>query len=130
MPVLIDSTVISNFASVDRLDLVRVLLQDAYTTAAVQAEVVDGIELGFDFLRGALAHFVSLSISGWIQLVELVEEEQLLFQRLTLEVDVGEASLLAVAAHGGWKLYTDDRRARIFAHRANIEVSGTDRCPG
>ena len=50
MPILIDATVLSNLASVGRLDLVSVVRDLHYLTSAVYEEIQQSVEEGYDFL--------------------------------------------------------------------------------
>lgn len=126
MPQLLDTTVISNFAAIERLDLLRVALDDAHMAVAVHAEIVRGIRDGYEFLRAVDAHLAPLQPGGWIHLTDLEsDEEREHFARLAARVHPGEAASLAIAAHRGWTFVTDDRAARQLAQREGVTVTGT-----
>lgn len=126
MPHLIDATVLSNFAAVERLDLLGLALGDAGMAAAVFAEVRRGIEDGYEFLRAIEAQIYPLKPNGWLRLIDVEgQEEHDRHVRLSAVVHPGEAASLAIAAHRGWVFATDDRAARRFAAEEGVAVTGT-----
>lgn len=115
-PVVLDTTVLSNFAHIRRPDLLRVLLgSGAVTTHTVMVELRTGVKLGFvprcDWL--------------WIATVTLTHGEQLLAGRFRTVLDLGESECLAVAVSRSAVFMTDDLAARRLAQRQGIAVSGT-----
>ena len=52
MNVIANTTIISNFASVGRLDILKELLGQLYITTEVYAEIQDGLAEGYDFYAG------------------------------------------------------------------------------
>ena len=52
MKTLANTTVLSNFAAVDRLDLIRQLHRRLYISNEVYEEVLDGLDEGYDFYIG------------------------------------------------------------------------------
>lgn len=126
MPVLIDATIVSNFVAVGRLDLVRLALGTVHMAATVHAEVRRGVEEGYEFLRAVESHISPLHPEGWIHLTDLErDDERGYYERLASVVQPGEAASLAIAASRGLAFATDDRRARLFAAREGVEVTGT-----
>ena len=65
MPTLLDATVLSNFAAVEGLDLLRHALTTAELAVTVYAEVQRGIRDGYEFLRAVEAHVSPLRGEGW-----------------------------------------------------------------
>jgi predicted nucleic acid-binding protein len=122
VPTLIDANVLSNLASVDRLDLLD-LLQDAiYLSSAAYDETQRGIEEGYEFLAKvdrALTdeRFSVTTIEG--------EQEWRLYQTIPTKLHRGEAMSLAIARCRGWHLLTDDRAARAYARSLGVGCSGT-----
>lgn len=49
-----NTTVISNFSLVDRLDLLESLFTVVYVTPEVQEEVITGFQEGYNFLKNTL----------------------------------------------------------------------------
>ncbi len=114
--VLIDNTVLSNFASVRRPDLVELALGEA---AATVVEVLDELETGVS--RKAIPR-VDWS---WLPVVSMREDERAVYQELLRKINKGEAACLAVAAARRGRVLTDDRDARKIAVEMQIPISGT-----
>jgi predicted nucleic acid-binding protein len=113
---ILDNTVLSNFALVARFDLLIKAMEDQIaTTPQVIGEFNNGVA------RGRLPQ-TSLD---WLEVVNLEAEEEALFQELLEHVNAGEASCLAVAAHRSGRVLTDDRDARKLAAQLRIPMSGT-----
>lgn len=116
MTVLLDNTVLSNFALVERPDLLRAALGTAAaTTADVMAEFEAGVELGR----------VPETDWSWLRTMTLSPTEQALYQQLQQHLNTGEAACLALAFHREARVLTDDRDARGLAGQMRIPVSGT-----
>ena len=114
--ILLNNTVLSNFAQVHRLSLLETAASGrAATTEAVLEEFNEGIALGY---------FQAVALD-WLPVVSLSPEEQQTFQLIHLRLGAGEASCLAMAQHRGMRVATDDRDARRYAQRTGIPVSGT-----
>jgi len=64
MNVIANTTIISNFAAVGRLDILRDLLGQVYITTDVYAEIQDGLIEGYDFYAGIESHIHPLSLDG------------------------------------------------------------------
>ena len=126
MNIIANTTIISNFAAVGRLDILRDLLGQIYITTDVYAEIQDGLIEGYDFYEGIESHIHPLALDGWIFLTALEGNEELrLFSHLPSSLHRGEASCLAIAARRGWAFLTDDARARKSARESKILISGT-----
>lgn len=116
MTILVDNTVLSNFALVGRMDLLQLALgAHAATTLQVMKEFRAGADLGrfptFDF--------------DWLQVLPLTSEEETYYQHLLRRLNAGEAACLAIASHRETRLLTDDRDARALAGQTGIGISGT-----
>jgi predicted nucleic acid-binding protein len=113
---LLDNTLLSNFALVERADLVRLGLgQDAVTTEAVWGKLQTGMRIGR----------LPKQDWSWLQVLALEEGEQMLYRHFARRLNVGEASCLAIAASRGYRVLTDDRDAREMAATWRIPISGT-----
>ncbi len=116
MLILLDTTVLSNFALVGRPDLLRLALgSEVAATPQVMAEIMAGVALGR----------VPETDLEWLKVVALSEVEEESYQRFLRHLNQGEAACLAVAAHRPARVLTDDRDARAFAVRRGIAISGT-----
>jgi len=114
--ILIDNTVLSNFALVQRPEFIRLAFVDKVgTTEHVFDELTTGVTLG----RLPECQW------EWLQKVRMTEEEALQFAQLRRQLDEGEASCLAVAAQRKWNIATDDKDARKWAIRLRIPHTGT-----
>ncbi len=116
--ILLDTTVVSNFAHVERLDLLRLAIPDAATTPHVITELERGVASGH----------LSTSDWGWLRVVNLVPSEETRLAQVRLILDDGEASCIAVAIERKASLFSDDMDARRYARRRGIKVSGTLGC--
>lgn len=126
MNVIANTTVISNLATVGRLDLLRDLLGKVYISTDVYAEIQDGLAEGCDFYAGIGSLIYPLTPSGWLCLTALSSDDELrVFGRLPTALHRGEASCLAIAEQRGRAFLTDDARARKVAQERNIITSGT-----
>ena len=113
---LLDNTVLSNFALIARVDLLIEAMGDQISTPP---QVIDEFNEGV--ARGRLPQ-IGLD---WLEVVSLEADEEALYQELTGRLNAGEAACLAVAAHRGGRVLTDDRDARILAAQIKIPISGT-----
>lgn len=114
--VLLDNTVLSNFALVQQPTLViRVCPGRACTTAAARAEHEAAVEKGL------------LQAQLWADLpvIELTEDEIQLVEMLPARLGPGERTCLAVAIQRGGVVATDDLGARQLARRQNVKITGT-----
>lgn len=116
MIALLDNTVMSNFSTVQRPDLVQTLLGSAVaTTERAFVELQTGIELGK----------LPPCDWSWLPVIELTPEEHKLYDQLRNTFNADEAASLAVAAKRGHRVLTDDLDARETAQQMGISISGT-----
>jgi len=129
MSIIANTTVISNFASIRHLDLLRQLFGVLYISTEVYEEIQEGIEEGYQFYIG-IHQVISLFVQdGWIRLTGVTDEEEIrLFGQLPSRLHGGEASCLAIARHWGWIFLTDDQAARDEATRLGVPISGSIGC--
>ena len=115
MLALLDNTVLSNFAIVHRVELIRAAIEDAATVPLVLDEYRAGVRLGR----------VPPIDWSWLSVLTLTEKEQVLLATLKLRLNDGEAACLAVAAIRHARIVTDDHDAREIAAKMRVAVSGT-----
>jgi predicted nucleic acid-binding protein len=119
---IVNNTVLSNFAVVDRLELLKDVFGKIYITPEVYAEVENGIKCGHIFQKYTKQ---VIDFEDWILIVNLNQNELDFYKQLIAIVDSGEASCLAVARKGNWLFLTDDHKARTIARKSEINFSGT-----
>jgi predicted nucleic acid-binding protein len=116
MTVLLDNTVLSNFSTVRRPDLVRAaFVEQVGTTEQAFQEMLDGIAIGK----------ISACDWDWLAHVTLTPMEQAQFEAFHEHLGMGEASCIAVAKEQGYRLATDDKDARRLARQLGIPLTGT-----
>ncbi len=116
MIALLDNTVLSNFSSVKRPDLVHAALgETAATVEEAYAELQAGIQLGK----------LPPCDWSWLPVLRLNESERAMYERLRERLNAGEAACLALATVRGYRVLTDDRDAREIAAQMQVPVSGT-----
>lgn len=116
MIILLDNTVLSNFALVGRADLLQQALgQTAATTVQVLQE----------FQRGVDLELLPATDWRWLRVLTLASQEEALNRQLCERLNAGEASCLAIAAQLKGQVMTDDRDARWIATQMQIPISGT-----
>jgi predicted nucleic acid-binding protein len=113
---LLDNTVISNFAVVERPKLLRIAFDDRLATSRQAFD-----ELTAGVRRGKLP---DLDWS-WLSIWSLQAEERLRYNQFLSDLNEGEAACLAMAVHRGCRIVTDDRDARELAHQLRIPLTGT-----
>ena len=116
MTVLLDNTVLSNFSTIQRPDLVRAaFVEPVGTTEQAFQEMQDGIAIGK----------IPDSDWNWLTRVELTSTEKAQFETFYEYLGAGEASCLAAAKGRGCRLATDDKDARRLARQLSISLTGT-----
>ena len=115
-PVLLDNTVLTNLALVNRADLVmRLWGAAACTTLSAMAEYQVGVQSGL------------LPADAWagLPVVTCTEDETAFEASLLPKLGAGERACLAVAVHRQGLLVTDDLDARNAAREQHVHVTGT-----
>jgi predicted nucleic acid-binding protein len=116
MTLIADTTVLSNFALVQRLELLSMAGSEVITAVQVMEEIRRGVERGI----------LSPCDWQWLPICTLdTPEEVQLFEHISQRLGQGEAACLALAVQRGYTFLTDDGDARRWSHRAEIPVSGT-----
>jgi len=77
MSVIANTTVISNFACIRRLELLRQLYGELYISTEVYEEIRAGLEEGYQFYDGFEQLVHPFNAHGWIRLTGLIHEEEL-----------------------------------------------------
>jgi predicted nucleic acid-binding protein len=115
MLLIADTTVISNFSLIGRLDLLEGI-ESLCTTEEVWYELeVAKRRSALEIAREKLK----------VEVLKMDEYEKEIFHRLNSKFGRGEASCLAIALHRNAGILTDDLDARRFAQRGDIPVSGS-----
>ena len=115
---VLDSTVLSNFAQVDQVELLGNLLR-IVTVAAVRDELEAGVET-HPYLEGAVA-----VLNEDIPVVTPSISEETVEEALLETLDPGEAQALAVAETTDGTIVTDDGDARSTAKQRSVDVTGS-----
>ncbi|PKO22404.1 MAG: hypothetical protein CVU38_09625 [Chloroflexi bacterium HGW-Chloroflexi-1] len=122
---VIHLTVISNFATVGRLDLVRDTVSPLYLPTDVYDEIIVGQLAGYAFYDDIERHIAPFAPDGWLHLVAMTEDEIQLFAELPAHLHRGERACLSIARQRRWGFLSDDRAARQKALAWDIPLSGT-----
>ena len=126
MPVIANTTIISNFASLEALNLLQHCWPDLHISEQVFTEIQTGLEQGYTFYAGIERILFPLTEDGWLKLTSMqTEAERIQYGKLLGKLHHGEASCLAIAHEGNWKFLTDDKAARRAGKRLQIPISGT-----
>lgn len=89
MKILLDNTVLSNFSSIRRPDLVKLALgESAAMTEEVYSELQAGVKIG----KQPNCDW------NWLPILQLSKSERALYKRLQKRLDAGEAACLAMAS--------------------------------
>lgn len=115
MLLIADTTVISNFFLIGKLDLLEGI-KDLCATKEVWDELESANKKG-------ILEISQTDLKS--EILRMNEAEIESFLRLCSRFGRGEASCLAIALHRDAGIVTDDLDARRFAQRGNIPVSGS-----
>lgn len=129
MSVVCNTTVLSNFAAIDQIDVLRQLFKSLYIPAAVYDEISRGLDEGYTFYRALEALIYPFHDNGWIRLTNVAGETELhALGTLPRKIHRGEAECLVIAQQRAWLFLSDDRAARKIAVNWGITLSGTLGC--
>ena len=121
-PVILDATVLSNYASTDSVTWLTTTLDDLQTVPAVQTELEQGREVGYAYLERALEALEA----GEIRIAETAPEQlEQDYPELQDRLDPGEAEALVAADTAGGTLVTDDGAARTLAADYDVALTGS-----
>ena len=116
MFLVLDNTVLSNFALTGRIDLLQRLSAERIVTVE---------EAWNEWQAGIQRDRIPPADVTWLSVLTLNESEQKIRDELMPPLDLGEAACLALARSRGFALLTDDRVARREARRLGVPLSGT-----
>ncbi|MFA1611895.1 hypothetical protein [Halobellus rubicundus] len=119
LPVFLDATVVSNFASTDAIGFLVAVLGSPLVVPAVREEIERGQNLGHEYLASAVEAFDDEGIGVADPPDGSVE------RGLRNRLDAGEAETLRAAAERGGTIATDDLAARRLAGELSIPVVGS-----
>ena len=128
MSVIANTTVVSNFASIGQLSVLRQLFGAIHISPEVYREIQTGLQEGYRFYEEVELHVHPRSAEGWIRLTGLSDRELAVFGALPAHLHEGEASCIAIAESRGWWFLTDDLAARSLAAVRGIRLSGSVGC--
>ena len=127
--VIVNTTVISNFASIGHLSRLQQLFGVVHIPPAVYSEIELGLQEGYQFYNNIEQHIHPWSSDGWIKLTPFANDIELsTLQNIPRKLHAGEAACLAIAQARGWLFLTDDRAARKYAEQLGVPISGTLGC--
>jgi len=115
MEVIVDTTTLSNFLLINRLEILAGVVGRICTTE----QVIEELKLC------SASNVLPPADLSQIEIVRLTNDEKLVLSKLNEMFGKGEASCLAVCMSRAFKILTDDLDARKFAQRTGIPVSGT-----
>ncbi len=125
MDVILNTTVLSNFASVGALNLIKSLFGMVYTTHEVHEEILRGISRGYQYLED-IDHEMSFDETGWLRVIAIRSNtEHRLMDDLLKRLGMGESSCIAIAKSRKMIFLSDDRTARRIAKENGLRISGT-----
>ena len=126
MAVITNTTLVSNFAAIGRLDLLHYCWGNLHIPEQVFTEIQDGRMQGYMFYDNIEREIAPFAPDGWLHLTSLQSpDEFLLFGKLLGDLHHGEAACLAIAAQRKWIFLSDDRAARSAVVKLNVLFSGT-----
>ena len=129
MSIIANKIVISNFAAIGQIEILRRIHGKIHISAEVYEEIRTGLEEGYLFYKGIEQYIHPFSESGWIYLTNITSEDEFrLFGAMPSKLGKGESSCLSIACHRNWLFLTDDLDARKQAKQMKIRVSGSLGC--
>lgn len=129
MSIISNTTVLSNFAAIDQLEILRKLFGRLYLPTQVYDEIRAGLEEGYHFYNEIPQQIYPFKDDGWLNLISVTGEDEIRsLQNLPKSLHAGEAACLTIAHHRGWLLLTDDQAARKTAVQWDISLSGSIGC--
>lgn len=129
MSIIVNTTVISNFASVGQLDILHRLYNRIFISTDVYEEIQMGLSEGYRYYEDVEMLVYPITKDGWIHLTSLEGDEELrLFAQIPTRLHAGEASCIAIASQRNWSFLSDDLAARNLARERGLSVSGTLGC--
>lgn len=115
MSSLADTTVLNNFAQIQRTDLLKAAWPDLAAPIAVWNELELGVHRGL----------VPACDWSWLNLLDLTEREQIQAAKVGRALGPGESACIAAASSRGLLMLSDDWEARELGRSLGIDVSGS-----
>lgn len=129
MSIISNTTVVSNFAAVAQMELLRDIHGEIYISKEVYEEIQAGQAEGYPFYTGIERHVYPFNKTGWIHLTSVAGTDEFrLLGENPAKLGKGESSCLAIARHRDWLFLTDDLDARKQVKRWGVRVSGSIGC--
>ena len=123
MTVISNTTVLSNFASIYQLDVLRQLFGTIYISTEVYEEIQHGLDENYEFYNVIEGLIRPPNQSGWLAMTSMVDDQEInLFSQMPARLHRGETSCIAIAKRRDWLLLTDDRAAREYAIKLDIHI--------
>jgi predicted nucleic acid-binding protein len=117
-PLVLDTTVLSNFSSTDSVSLLNSILTSPVVVPAVRDELERGLEAGHDYLDTAVG-----ALDEELPVQPLSSDEN--YRDIRNRLDPGEAESLIGAIEYGGTLATDDLAARGIANEREVPITGS-----
>jgi predicted nucleic acid-binding protein len=115
--ILLDNTVLSNFALAGELPLLKEFCRGS---GATTLKVVD------EFDTGVVRGLFKAPDFSWLRIFDFENEiEKSMFARLNQRLGVGEASCLTLAILRKYDFLSDDMMVRKIAYREGVRISGS-----
>lgn len=121
-PLVLDATVLSNYASTASVAWLTTALDTLQTVPAVRTELEQGVETGYTYLQHALDAIESKDIGIVKTVPEQLEQD---YPGIRARLDRGEAEALVAAHTTNGTLVTDDGAARALAGDYEIALTGS-----
>ncbi|MWG33717.1 hypothetical protein [Halomarina oriensis] len=121
-PVVLDATVLSNYASTDSVSWLTTTLDELWTVPAVQGELERGVARDYRYLSHALDALASGAITVDETAEKRLEQDH---PSVRAKLDRGEAEAFVAAQAAGGTLATDDAAARRLAGEFEVPVTGS-----
>ncbi len=121
-PVILDATVLSNFASTESVTWLLSTINGLTTVPAVERELRQGVNLGHNYLSDALKAVERDQIEVYEDAPEQLERS---YSDIRDRLDPGEAEAFVAADRTGGTLVTDDGAARSLASASDIHLTGS-----
>lgn len=117
-PVVLDTTVLSNFASTDSIPNLTAILESPVVVSAVRDKLERGFESGHDYLDTTLA-----ALDDELAVRSISSDGD--YRALRGRLDPGEAASLLGAIEYSGTLATDDLAARGVADQRDVPITGS-----
>ncbi len=123
MSFIANNTVLSNFASIGRLDILKRIFRILRISEEVWLEVKNGLDAGYSCHDETLK--ATQDKDAWIKIIMVDDRERPDFMEFSQKLGYGESSSIAIARHRDWVFLTDDKRARRLATKKGVSVVGS-----